>query len=165
MFQRFNKIANRKISKEELRHEIEQSQINNEATPKLMEMIYIIAHKVLRTNKFRKTVTIDWAEDAASYCVIKFAQNFTKFDLSKINSVGDPCSPYAFYMTSITRSVYDTLKKTWYDYFDMKRNLMGFMSCHVDMSDPFCDDHYEGEDTHDDKDYVKTFDNENNEND
>lgn len=161
MFQRFNKIANKKISKEELRREIEQSQINNEATPKLMEMIYIIAHKVLRTNKFRKTVTIDWMEDAASECVLKFALNYDKFDLSKTNKYGESCSPYAFYMTSITRSIYDTLNNFYYKWFDLKRNLMQYNSC-FEESDPYCDDVYDNEDTNNDKDYIKTFDDDDN---
>lgn len=157
MFKNINKFANKKISKDDLREEIRLTQQNGYPTENFMLMIYTIAYKVLRTKKFRKN-TIDWIEDAASSSLIKFCESFEKFDLTKINKKGEPCSPYSFYMTSIKRAIYDTWRNDYYKFFDLKRDLMAYTSC-FDSSDPYYDD-INKEDNSDDKDYVKDYDNE-----
>lgn len=155
MFQNINKFANKKISKDDLREEIRLTQERGYPTENFMLMIYTIAYKVLRTKKFRKN-TIDWIEDAASSSLIKFCESFEKFDLTKINKKGEPCSPYSFYMTSIKRAIYDTWRNDYYKFFDLKRSLIRYQSC-LNPNNDICFDDIDKEDNSDDKDYIKDY--------
>jgi len=117
-----NKIFFQRINNEEFFEEVRKSQENNHPTERFMIICYSIAHKILRQSRFFKT-TPDWKDEACSQSLIKCCDNFHKFDLSRNSSA------YSFFHTTITRAIYDTFSKDYYQWFSHKKEMMRISSC------------------------------------
>ena len=131
-----NPIFYKKINNEIFFEEVRKSQEQDHPTEQFQIICYTIAHKILRQRRFFHT-TEDWKSDACSYSLIKCCNVFRKFDLSRNSSA------YSFFHQTIKNAIYDCFSTDFYKYFQHKRNLMCFNSCHVDGADPYWDELYE----------------------